>query len=85
MRKVNKSRYTREDKTARACMLADDNADAVFGDDGIARTVRPTQVAEVTETVVLETPKASVVDITTGRDLSWLAADVFSTRNGYRS
>jgi hypothetical protein len=45
-------------------------------------TVRPTRVSTVRETIVLETPKATVTRIDTARDnrdREWLARDVFST------
>ncbi len=50
-------------------------------------TVRPTSVSTVTESVTLETPKASVVGSIgpKGRDLSWLMGDVLSTDSAYRS
>ena len=49
-------------------------------------TVQPTRVSTVRETITLETPKATVTDIREAkRDLSWLAADVFSTPSGYRA
>ena len=61
------------------------------------RTVAPTQSATVTETVTLESPKADVLSFAEGRkaarkarrernrDMSWLAADVFSTPSAYRA
>jgi hypothetical protein len=43
--------------------------------------VKPTQVSRVTETVVLETRKARVIDFArySNRSMAWLAHDVMST------
>lgn len=54
-------------------------------------TVVATQMSEISEIIVLETPKARVIQFGSrkdrarqNRDLSWLAGDVFSTASGYR-
>ena len=51
------------------------------------RTVQPTRVSTVRETVTLESPKAKVIGNIgpKGRDLSWLMADCLSTPSGYRA
>ena len=84
---IMRNKLSRADLTAIACAAADDHADRHYGDDGIARTVEPTRVSTVRETVVLETPKARVIGRITprGKDLAWLAAEVFSTDSAYRS